>query len=66
MYHDTITGQPFLRRINGKGELLPDTAEGYWTWARYVSGTFVFRAIYCSIDIPACLSDAHNPPIHPP
>lgn len=30
--------QPFLRRMNGKGELLPNDDDGYWQWARYVLG----------------------------
>ena len=30
--------QPFLRRMNEKGELLPNDDNGYWQWARYVSG----------------------------
>lgn len=32
--------QPFLRKMNDKGELMPNDDDGYWQWARYVSGEF--------------------------
>ncbi|KAM3573653.1 hypothetical protein VYU27_004386 [Nannochloropsis oceanica] len=34
----TNTQQPFLRRLNEKGKLMPNDDNGYWQWARYISG----------------------------